>query len=116
MKYSNKSILSFFHELAIVVIGIPVALFINNWNEGLMHEKFVSNALYAIGEEIKYSKDAIEGILPKHYKTINLLNASITKDNESIREVFVKINRFQIPEIKNFGLRFFVSNSADLAD
>ena len=116
MKDSNRSIISFFREVAIVVIGILVALFINNWNEGLKHEKFVSKALYAIGEEIKYSKDAIEEILPKHYKTINLLNTSISKDNESLREVFVKINGFQIPEIRNIGLRFFVSNSADLVD
>ena len=116
MSNSNSSIKSFIREIAIVVIGILIALFINNWNEDIKHKKFINKALYAIGEEIRYSKNDIEEVLPKHYKSINSLNSSYDNHDESIRDVFVKINGFQVPEIRNIGLRFFVSNSAELVD
>ena len=116
MKNSNNSIKSFIREIAIVVIGILIALFINNWNEKIKHEKFINKTLYAISEEIRYSKNDIEEVLRKHYKTINALNASYDDTDESIRDFFIKMEGFQIPEVKNIGLRFFIANSAELVD
>ncbi len=116
MKASKSSIQAFLREIAVVVIGILIALFINNWNEDIKNRKFIEKTLYAIGEEIRYSKKDIEGILPKHYKTINALTSSQDDSNESVREVFEKIDGFQIPEIKNIGLRFFISSNAELVD
>lgn len=116
MKTSNNSIKAFLREIAVVVIGILVALFINNWNEDLKNKRFIKKTLYAIGEEIAYSKKDIEEILPKHYKTINALYASQDNTEESVRDVFMNIDGFQVPEIKNIGLRFFISNNAELVD
>lgn len=63
----------FFCEIVVVVIGIFIVLFINNWNEDIKNRKFIEKMLYVIGEEIWYSKKDIEGIFFKYYKIINVL-------------------------------------------
>ena len=80
MKTSSTGIKHFIREIAVVTIGILLALFINNWNETVKHEKFISKALYAIGQEITYSKNKIEEVLPKHYKTCLLYTSPSPRD------------------------------------
>lgn len=116
MKSSKDHILSFIREITIVVIGILVALFINNWNEDIKQRKFINKTFYAIGEEIRFSKNEIEGILDKHYRTIDSIQASYDNQEESLRDILIKMEGFQIPEIKNIGLRFFVTHSAELVN
>ena len=113
---SKKSIALFIREIAVVVIGVLVALFINNWNESIKQQKFIDRTLYAIGEEIDYSINEINGVLDKHYRTIDSIDVSYDNEEETIRDVFVKLEGFRVPEVKNIGLRYFITSGAELVD
>lgn len=112
----ESKITGFLRELIIVVLGILIALFINNWNEDIQHQRFIDKTLYAIGNEIKASKADIEDGLPKHRRIVDSLFASTYDDTETVRDVFVNVEGLQIPEIKNIGLRFFITYNAELVE
>lgn len=112
----KSQIASFLREVSIVVIGVLIALFINNWNEKVKHDKFINKTLFAIGKEIKSSKRDVEKTLDKHILVADSIMASTNYETKSIRQTFIRLGGLQIPEIKNIGLRFFIANNADLVE
>jgi glycerol-3-phosphate O-acyltransferase len=113
---SKSYITSFLREIAIVVIGVLIALFISNWNEGIRQKKILNKTLFAISEEIKANKTDLEKVLQRHILTIDSIKANLENDTLTVTQMFVRLGGFQAPEIKNIGLRFFISNNAELVD
>jgi len=116
MKVKKQDVISFFREIVIVIIGILIALSINNWNENRNNEIFVNKALFAIEEEIKLNKTDINRIVQRHKVTIDSVTLHLNNDKISLRQIIEKSGGFQIAELKNIGIRFFISNKAELID
>lgn len=112
----KQDVISFFREIVIVIIGILIALSINNWNENRNNEIFTGKALFAIEEEIKLNKTDMNRIVQRHKETIDSFTMHLNNDEISIRQIIEKSGGFQIAELKNIGLRFFISNKAELID
>jgi len=112
----KRSVLSFLREILIVVIGILVALFINNWNEELRQERIIEKTLSAIGEEIRESRSELEPLVEKHTRTVDSLALSMDDESKTLLAVFTSLEGLQVPEIKNIGLRFFITSYADLVN
>lgn len=116
MKVKKQDVISFFREIVIVIIGILIALSINNWNENRNNEIFIDKALFAIEEEIKLNKTDMNRIVQRHKETMDSIAMHINNDKISLRQIIEKSRGFQIAELKNIGIRFFISNKAELID
>ncbi|MBK8045274.1 MAG: hypothetical protein IPK21_23060 [Haliscomenobacter sp.] len=112
----KQDVVSFFREIVIVIIGILIALSIDNWNENRNNEKYIDKALFAIEEEIKLNKTDMHRIVQRHKETIDSVAMHLNNDKISLRQIIENSRGFQIAELKNIGLRFFISNKAELID
>lgn len=116
MEQKSNRFLSFLKELFVVIIGILIALSINTWNENRKDQEFIDKALFAINEEINLNKTEIQEILDKHLSTIDTIGTYLENDSVSLKDIFGKTQGFQVADLKNIGLRFFVANKAELID
>lgn len=116
MKLNIKSFIGFFKEIIIVVLGVLIAVGINNYKENCEEEKFVSKTLSAIENEIEQSELEVEKTSKKHLQIVDSIHAAIHNDNESLGQLMNRIGGIQSPDVKNIGLRFFISNKAELVE
>ncbi len=112
----SQRLTSFLREIAIVVVGILIALFLNNWNESRKDRQFRDQLLYAVEQEVRISQEDVQRVMQLHMERIDSLEAYLENDELSLREIIADLGGIQIPEIKNIGLRFFIANKAELVD
>ncbi len=101
-------------ELLLLIVGVLIALLINNWKENLGDKRYLDNTFLAIQKEVEQSKKEIEEILPRHYNLIDSLNLYLTDESKSIMELGQQAGGIQYPQIKNISLRFFITSKAEL--
>lgn len=107
----------FFREITIVVIGVLIAVSINNFKENIDNANYVEKTLAVIEEEVNLSQKELDTVLKKHYKMAKILNKDLIEEGEeSLGEMITKLGGFQVATIKNVSLRFFISNKAELLD
>ena len=72
-------------EIMLVVIGILIALQVNNWNEGRKLEKISDQSLQSLEEEIKEARSTLANIISVNKRILNdsdlFLDGIMTKDS-----------------------------------
>ncbi|MEM7372377.1 MAG: hypothetical protein AAF587_27405 [Bacteroidota bacterium] len=116
MQVTKQNVISFIRELVIVIIGILIALSINTWNANRKDEIFIEKALFAIEEEISLNQTDIRSIVQKHENTLDTIAIYVDDDHMSLEQIIKRVSGFQVAELKNIGLRFFISDKAELID
>ena len=96
MKKINHAI----REIVIVIIGILIALFINNWNEERKDKEYRNQIFSSIEKELLESKLELEKVIPKQKALIDTLNRYIDNDTVSLYEIILKGNGMNTPNIK----------------
>ncbi|MEZ2414815.1 DUF6090 family protein [Muriicola sp. E247] len=61
-------------EIILVVIGILIALQINNWNEGKKEAKMARNYLIGIKNDLKKDNDLLDSLIQTYANEISLIN------------------------------------------
>lgn len=107
--------LKFLKEIAIVVIGVLIAVSINKLKEDIDNQHYVNKMMNAVQKEINYSKKEVESVLSKHYILVDSISAKLVNE-ETLSEIIFGMGGIQSPEIKNIGLRFFITNKAELVE
>lgn len=107
-----KKILS---EIITVILGILIALFINNWKEEASNKKYIQDTLTSIHKEMEESHAEVEKVLQTHYTLADSLTNNLT-NNRSTREIIGQVGGMKFPFIKNIGLRFFIAGKAELIE
>ena len=74
-------------EMVPVILGILIALFINNWKENRTNEQYVTKALATIETEVKENLSSVSEILPGHYALLEQLVAELENDTLTIAEI-----------------------------
>jgi cytoskeletal protein RodZ len=110
----KMKITGFLREIAIVVIGVLIAVWINNWQQSSANQKYIQQTLAAIENEIQQNSSDIDTVLAKHRKIIAYLEEHYDNTEETIGDMLIQLGGIQSPEIKNIGLRFFIANKAEL--
>ena len=105
---------SFLREIAIVVLGVLIAVWINNWQQGIANEKYIQKTLAAIEAEIEQNRSNIDTVLTRHQKIMDYLEEHYDSTEETLGDMLIQLGGVQSPEIKNIGLRFFIANKAEL--
>lgn len=72
-------------EIALVMIGILLAMQINNWNEGRKHQNEFNNILKTISQDLKRDT-LVAGIISKYYKdveknSLKIINKEVNRNN-----------------------------------
>ena len=96
----KKYIKAFFKEIVPIIIGILIALYINNWNENKKDEKYINQILSSMNKELKESNDDIKKKIPQQKRLIDTLSFYKNNDKVSIFDVMMKVNGIQIPKIR----------------
>lgn len=113
---NRKRVLYFLQEIAIVVIGVLIAVSINNYKENIDNKAYLEKMLLAMENEIQLSQSSVDTVLAKHFVLIDSLENSIYDDERTLGEMVASFGGVQFPLIKNVSLRFFISNKAELVD
>jgi len=106
----------FLQEIAIVVVGVLIAVSINNYKESIDNENYIEKALLAIENEIKQSQSEVDTVLNKHIRLYEALQNEIGENEQTLGEMIASLGGVQVASIKNISLRFFIANKAELMD
>lgn len=113
----NKSRLIYLlQEIAIVVVGVLIAVSINNYKERIDNEEYIGKTLLAIEKETESSAAAVDSVLNKHYALLDSLATYIDDKEQPLGDMVARFGGVQFPVIKNISLRFFIANKAELMD
>lgn len=115
-KSKNNRLLYLLQEIAIVVIGVLIAVSINNYKEKSDNEAYIKKTLLAIENEIHDNKTGLDSVLERHMRIYEYMELDSVKEGQTISEMLYDLGGFQVAFIKNISLRFFVANKAELLD
>ncbi len=115
MKKNNR-FLYFIQEVAIVVIGVLIAVSIGKYKENTENEAYVEATLLAIENEIKTSRSDVDTVLNKHLALFEKLQTEAFNEEQTLAEFIASSGGFQVASVKNVSLRFFISNKAELLE
>lgn len=113
MRKGNQ-ILSFLKEIAIVVIGVLIAVSVGNYKERLDNQEYLNKTLMAIESEITSSQIDVDTVLSRHILLYEKLENGFSDNEQTLGEFISSSGGFQVATIKNISLRFFISNKAEL--
>lgn len=96
----KKYFQSFIKDIIPVIIGILIALFINNWNEERKERKYLNEILNQIELELKETQDDIETNVVKQRALIDTLSIYLEDEITSLQTIMRKTNGMSMPTIR----------------
>jgi hypothetical protein len=83
-----------------VIIGILIALFINNWNEDRKDKKYLNQIFSSIEKELEESLIDIERVIPKQLASADSIQTYLNNEDVSIYDIIIGANGVHAPRIK----------------
>ncbi|MDT0538672.1 DUF6090 family protein [Croceitalea sp. P059] len=105
-----------FGEIILVVIGILIALSINNWNENRKDKNYLNKIYTSIQNELKESKVNLEASIPKQQVLIDSLMQYVNNDSISIYGIIRKADGIQSPIIKTNSWKAIANSKIELIE
>ena len=112
----NKNIMEFFKEILTIIVGILIALYINNWNEDRKDAKYINKIFVSMDKELKESNEDIRIKMPQQQTLIDTLGFYKKNDSISIFDVMMKVNGVQIPQIRISSWKAISSSKIELLE
>ena len=110
----TKIIKSFIKEIVPIILGILIALYINNWNQNRKDEKYINKMITSIDKELKESNKDIEEKIPLQRRLIDTLNFYKNDDKTSILNIMRKADGVLLPSIKINSWKAISSSKIEL--
>ncbi len=105
----------FLKEMVPVVVGILIALFINNWNEERNNKAYIDKMLIALNKELEENKSELSSRILEHQQLLDTI--AFYEDKEvSIVEFIGKCNGLRNASIKNTAWKAIMNSRIDLLD
>ena len=79
-----KRLKKFILEMFTVMIGILIALFINNWNDERKENKYFDQIYVSIQKEVEESLDDIKETIPLQLASIDTIQAYLNDEKVSV--------------------------------
>lgn len=112
----KKEVEKFIKDIIPVLLGVLIALWINNWNQTRKDKEYLTQLLSSINKELKESNNDIIKELSFQRKLIDSLSFYKTNDNISIFDVFMKADGIHIPRIKLSSWKAISRSKIELLD
>jgi hypothetical protein len=121
MKNGSKSdrksqILYFLRETTIVVIGVLIAVTLNNYKESIDNQNYLDKTLRAVKNEVIYNVGEIDTVLINHNELLEYVLENIENEEKPLVELIIDKGGIKGATNRNISLRFFVANKAELID
>lgn len=113
---NKKYLESFIKEIIPVVIGILIALYINNWNEQRKDKKYINHILNSIKSELTETKNDISKNIESQQTVLDTINFYKQNADLSIYDVFRKVDGFRAPNIRISSWNAISNNKIELID
>jgi len=104
----------FIREIASVIIGILIALFINNWNEDRKDKKYLNQIFSSIDKELEESLVDIESVIPKQLKSVDSIQRYLNNEELSIYDIMIRANGIHAPSIKTNSWNAIANSKIEL--
>ncbi|MFS4491722.1 DUF6090 family protein [Maribacter sp. 2308TA10-17] len=104
----------FIREIVSVIIGILVALFINNWNEDRKDKEYLDQIFSSIDKELEESLTDIERVIPKQLESADSLQAYLNTEELSIYDIIIKADGVHAPSIKTNAWNAIANSKIEL--
>lgn len=99
-----------------VILGILIALLINNWNEERKDKKYLNQIYESIQKELKESDLDFKKNIPKQQKLLDSLNFYVSNENVSIFDIIRKVGGIYSPRIKNNSWKAIANSRIELIE
>ena len=96
-----KSLKKIFIDMIPVVLGVLIALFINNWKESADEQRFLNSVMGSIKKEMEEDLVEIKDILPLQYALIDTVELYLENEDVSVLDCIMKTNGLKVIAIKN---------------
>jgi len=112
----KKIITTFFKEIVPIVVGILIALYINNWNEAIKDKDYINRISTSISKELTETHDDIVDKLVKQKTLIDSLDFYLKDNDISIFAVTEKAGGIYIPIIRTNAWKAISNSKIELMD
>ena len=111
-----KQIKQLVKEVIPVIIGILVALTVNNWNEDRKDKKYLDQIYSSIENELEESIIEIKENIPKQQMLIDTIGRYLNDETISIFDIISKADGIHAPAIKNNSWKAVASTKIELIE
>jgi|TARA_B110000093_G_scaffold4790_1_gene4713 hypothetical protein len=106
----------FIKEIIPVTIGILIALSIGNWNQNIKEQKYVTEMLGLIDNELKATDKSIEDVIPLQESLIDTLQHYSNNKDVSIMQTILNVGGVKIASIKTNAWNAISNSKLELVD
>ncbi len=99
-----------------VILGILLALFINDWKQDLDDKKFLSTVMQSISQEFKENQQDLTSSIQRHEVLLDTIAEYIEDEGVSIGELIGKVNGVSGVNIKNTAWKAIVGARIELVE
>lgn len=103
-------------ETLTVMIGILLALLINNWNDDRKERKYLEQIYSSIQMELQEGVDNINTIIPEQLASDDTIQAYLNNDQFSIYDLLIKSNGIHGPNIKTNSWQALSNSKIELIE
>ena len=112
----KKGIKSFLTEIITIIVGILVALFINDWNDNRKDKSYIDKMLVSIHKELYDSSEDITDVITGQRILVDTLDYYSKDSAVSLSDILVKCNRFNMPFIQISSWKAISNSRIELID
>jgi hypothetical protein len=115
MKIKNYSIL-FIKEMIPVIVGILIALFIDNWNSERKDKAYIKQVFTTINSELKESNEDIKSSIVKQESLIDSLEFYSANKNVTILDIVMNSKGIYVASIRINAWKSVSNSKIDLIE
>jgi len=112
----RKNLFQFIKEIIPIIVGILIALFIDNWNVERKDRVYINQVFTMVDSELKESKEEILITIPKQETLIDSLNFYAKNKEVTVLTTVMKSGGIYLPPIKLNAWKAVSTNKIDLVD
>ena len=112
----KNKIIVFIKEIIPIIVGVLIAMYINNWNEERKDKKYINHISLSIIKELKEANDEIKNKIPIQKSLIDTLDVYINNDKMSLFNTIIKTNGLNFPLIKLNSWKAISNSRIELLD
>lgn len=114
-KHLKDYCILFIKDIIPVIVGILIALFIDNWNSQRKDKAYINQVFSTVKTELTESNEDIKTLIPQQQALIDSLEYNSDK-NVKIQDIVMKSNGISIPQIKINAWKAVSNTKIDLVD
>ncbi|NNC83678.1 MAG: hypothetical protein HKN79_08875 [Flavobacteriales bacterium] len=116
MKNPSHNLRYLIKEMIPVILGILIALFVNNYVEEQNQEKYLQKVMSSITVEFKENVSELETNMAAHIAFIDLLDDRVDEEDLSLGDLLNETNGIELVSIKNTTAQTLLNSNIHLTD